>query len=115
MTLSLSSLFIFRGIWIGSNLTQSLSLRSMIRTKDTVTEATQEYFMVVSPVNLTLVISKSKLGQKSLMKSSIFSLEMIKRVGLVSGKILSYDGTLFPTLLITADVIMPVRNVRAFP
>jgi len=69
----------------------------MIKIKDVAIGSMPEYLMIGFLARLTLLISKSELGQRSLMRFSMFSLEIVKEVGLVTGKILSYDGTLFPT------------------
>jgi len=63
----------------------------MIKIKDDAIELMPGYLMIGFLVRLTFLISKSKLNQRSLMKSSMFSLKIVKRVGLVTGKILSYE------------------------
>jgi len=115
LILLLSLSFAFRGIWIGSNLTQSLSPRSMIKIKDVAIGSMSEYLMIGFLARLTLLISKSELGQRSLMRFSMFSLEIVKEVGLVTGKILSYDGTLFPTFANYRGCNYACQECRSIP
>ena len=94
---------------------KTLSCVSMIKIKEDAIGLTQEYLMNGFPVRLTFLISKKELGQRSLMKSSIFSLEIVKRVDLVTGKILSYDSTLFPTFANYKGCNYAYQECRSIP
>jgi len=87
----------------------------MIKIKDDAIGLMPEYLMNGFPVKLTFLISKKELGQRSLMKSSIFSLEIVKRVDLVTGKILSYDSTLFPTFANYKGCNYACQECRSIP
>jgi len=56
---------------MGSRQKKTLSPASMTKIKDDATGPMPGYPMIVSPVSLTLLISKSELAQRSLMKSSM--------------------------------------------
>jgi len=59
---------------------------------------------------------KKGIGPKKFDEIFHVLVEIVKRVGLITGKILILLTVLFsPPLLITEGVIMPVRNAGVFP
>ena len=91
MILFLFLSFVFLSILMSSSPKEAFSLFSMIKIKDDPIGLMQESLIIIFPLRLTFLI----IGLEKFDEAPQILVEIVKRVGLVTGKILSHDETPF--------------------
>jgi len=100
---------------MGSSQKKALSRVCTIRRKD---DAIGPYAGISYdriPCESDFTNFKKRIGLEKFDEIFHLLVEIVKRVGLVSGKILSYDGTLFPTFANYKGCNYARKTCRSFP